>query len=226
LTDSLTFQNSENIIDKTKISLFFPLKLCCTCRANIKEDRTQGDKSLKDRYGKTVRLTGTAILAAMVIVFDYTLKFSGLKIPFPWLPFLKFDFTGVPIALSLLLYGLPSGGLTSVVACLGIIARSGDVIGSLMKGLAEFSTILGMALGLYLPYRLRRSFSVVLGLVFRVISMSVFNLVVLPNYYGMPLSAVFGLLPMIGVFNAMQGGITVLLGYFLYEAYSRRMKTN
>jgi len=41
----------------------------------------------------------------------------------------------------------------------------------------------------------------------------------------MPLSAVFGFLPMIGVFNAMQGGITVLLGYFLYEAYSRRVQT-
>jgi len=181
---------------------------------------------LKDEYERTVRLTGTAVLAALVIVFDYTLKFSGLKIPFPWMPFLKFDFTGVPIALSLLLYGLPSGGFTSAVACLVIIIRSGDVIGSLMKGSAEFSTVLGMALGLYLPVRLRRLFSAVLSLAFRVITMSVFNLVVLPNYYGMPLSVVLGLLPMIGVFNAMQGGITVLLGYFLYEAYRRRIQGN
>jgi riboflavin transporter FmnP len=179
---------------------------------------------LKAKYERTVRLTGTAVLAALVIVFDYTLKFSGLKIPFPWLPFLKFDFTGVPIALSLLLYGLSSGGFTSAVAFLGIIVRSGDVISSLMKGLAEFSTVLGMALGLYLPIRLRRPFSVVLGLVLRVISMSVFNLVVLPNYYGMPLSVVFGLLPMLCVFNAMQGGITIFLGYFLHEAYRRRMQ--
>jgi len=179
---------------------------------------------LKARYERTVRLTGTAVLAALVIVFDYTLKFSGLKIPFPWMPFLKFDFTGVPIALSLLLYGLPSGGFTSAVACLVIIIRSGDVIGSLMKGSAEFSTVLGMALGLYLPFRFRRPFSVVLGLVLRVISMSVLNLVVLPNYYGMPLNVVFGLLPMLGVFNAMQGGITIFLGYFLHEAYRRRIQ--
>lgn len=179
---------------------------------------------MRGRFEKTARLTGTAILATLVIVFDYTLKFSGLKIPFPWLPFLKFDFTGVPIALSLFLYGLPSGGLTSVVACIGIIARSGDVIGSLMKGLAEFSTILGMAAGLYLPQRWRRLFSLVAGLALRVVAMSVLNLIVLPNHYGMSLRVVFGLLPMLGVFNAMQGAITVLLGYFLYEAYTKRVQ--
>ena len=179
---------------------------------------------MSNKYGRTVRLTGTAVLASLVLVFDYTLKFSGLKIPFPWLPFLKFDFTGVPIALSLLLYGLPSGGVTSAVACLGIIARSGDVIGSLMKGLAEFSTILGMALSLGLSHRWRRLLSLAAGLSLRVFTMSVLNLVVLPNYYGMPYSVVVGLLPMVGVFNAMQGGITVLLGYFLYEAYTRRVQ--
>lgn len=35
---------------------------------------------------RTARLTGTAVLATLVIVFDYTLKFSCLKIPFLWLP--------------------------------------------------------------------------------------------------------------------------------------------
>ena len=178
---------------------------------------------MRGRYERTARLTGTAILAALVIVFDYTLKFSGLKIPFPWLPFLKFDFTGVPIALSLLLYGLPSGGFASAVACLGIIARSGDAVASLMKGLAEFSTVLGMAAGLRLTYRWRRPFSLVAGLASRVAAMSILNLVVLPRYYGIPHSVTVGLIPMIGVFNAMQGGITVLVGYFLYEAYTRRV---
>ena len=181
---------------------------------------------MSDRYGRTVRLTGTAILAALVIVFDYTLKFSGLKIPFPWLPFLKFDFTGVPIALSFLLYGLPSGCFTSAVACLGIIARSGDVISSLMKSLAEFSTVFGMALGIYLPHRWRMLFSMVSGLALRVTAMSLLNLVVLPNYYGMPYSVVFGLIPMIGIFNVLQGGITVLVGYFIYEAYTKRTQAN
>ena len=57
------------------------------------------------KQNRTVVLTGTAIMAALVIVFDYTLKYSGLKIPFPWYPNLKFDFTGVPIVMSLFMYG-------------------------------------------------------------------------------------------------------------------------
>ena len=106
--------------------------------------------------GRTAELTGTAILAALVVVFDYTLKFSGLKIPFPWLPFLKFDFTGIPIILSLFLHGLSSGATTSVVAFLAIVARSGDLVAAGMKGLAEFSTVLGMSVGLYFPGRFRK----------------------------------------------------------------------
>ena len=171
----------------------------------------------------TRRLTGTAILAALVVVFDYGLKFSGLKIPFPWLPMLKFDFTGVPIALSLLLYGLSSGATTSAVASLAILARSGDLVGATMKAIAEFSTVSGIAIGLHLPIRWRIVLSVIVSVALRIATQSVMNLIVLPVYYGMPYNVVVGLLPMIGVFNAIQGTITVLLGYLLYEAYVRRV---
>ena len=145
---------------------------------------------------KTVKLTGTAILAALVIISDYSLKFSGLKIPFPWMPFLKFDFTGVPIVISLLLFGLSSSAITSTIACIGIVLRSGELVGGVMKGIAEFSTVLGMALGLrfmsqfYIGSRSKKVISVALGVLLRILSMSVWNIVVLPYYYGLPLSAV------------------------------------
>jgi len=173
--------------------------------------------------GGTARLTGTAILAALVVVFDYTLKYSGLKIPFPWMPFLKFDFTGIPIVLALLLYGLSSGTTTSIVAFIAIAARSGDAVGALMKAVAELSTILGIAVGLRLPARYRLAASVVGGVALRIAFMSGANLVVLPAYYGMPYNVAVGMLPMLGVFNAIQGGLTVTLGYLLYEAYVRRV---
>lgn len=171
----------------------------------------------------TTRLTGTAILAALVVVFDYTMKFSGLKIPFPWMPFLKFDFTGIPITLALLLHGLSSAATTSGVACLAIIARSGDVVGALMKAIAEFSTVLGMRLGLQVTGRYSRIVSVFVGVALRIAAMSITNLVVLPKYYGMPFSVAFNLLPMLGAFNAIQGAMTVLVGTLLYEAYIRRV---
>ena len=177
-----------------------------------------------DKVGwNTARLTGTALLAALVVVFDYTLKFSGLKIPFPWLPFIKFDFTGIPITLALLLYGLSSAATTSGVACLAIIARSGDMVGAMMKAIAEFSTVLGIRLGLHIMGRYRRTVSVLIGVALRVTAMSITNLVVLPIYYGMPYPVALNLLPMIGAFNAIQGVMTVLVGFLLYEAYVRRV---
>jgi len=173
------------------------------------------------------KLTGTAILAALVIVFDYSLKFSGLKIPFPWMPFLKFDFTGVPIVISFLLFGTSSAITTSTIASLGIIMRSGDLVSGIMKGIAEFSTVLGMSLGVKLMSKFKsktsstKMVSIVLGIITRILSMSVWNIVVLPFYYGYPFSVVVGMLPLLGVFNGMQGIITTFIGYMLYEAYAR-----
>jgi riboflavin transporter FmnP len=181
--------------------------------------------------GRTARLTGTAILAALVIVFDYALKFSGLKIPFPWMPFLKFDFTGVPIVVSLLLFGLPSGATTSIIACLGIVARSGNLVSGAMKSIAEFSTILGIAVGMYLGGRLglrgksKKLLSIVVGVALRIAVMSLWNLIVLPRYSGLLFSTAVGMLPFLAVFNGIQGTITASLGYLLYEAYIRRVPT-
>lgn len=175
-----------------------------------------------NRQSHTVKLTGTAILAALVIVFDFAMKYSGLKLPFPWYPNLKFDFTGVPIALSLFLYGFPSSVTTCLVAGIGIVARSGNVISASMKVAAELATVLGIHLG----DRVKTGSKYVswgAGLVSRILIMTVVNLYVLPNVYHVPMEATIGLLPLIGIFNAIQGAITVGLGYFLYEAVKSRL---
>jgi len=177
----------------------------------------------------TTTLAGTTVLGALVVVFDYTLKFSGLKIRFPWLPFLKFDFTGIPIVLSFLLFGLISGLTTSTVASLAILGRSGDVIGSSMKGLAEFSTILGMALGLMLvrkPTKLRKPASFVLGISSRSLIMICTNLILIFTgvlaLYGSYAEIPVIVSLLVGVFNAIQGSLSILGGYFIYEALVHR----
>jgi len=185
-----------------------------------------GASEMDELGGRTARLAGTAMLSALIVVLDYGLKFSGLKIPFPWLPFLKFDFTGVPVILSLLLYGLPSAATTSIVACIAITLRSGKLVSAALKALAELSTASGMALGLRLPGRWRRVSSAISGVALRLVVMSVANLVVLPAYYQMPYGVVVGLLPLMGVFNIVQGSLTVLLGLMLHEAIARRLRSN
>jgi len=175
----------------------------------------------------TRTLTGTAVLGALVVVFDYTIKFSGLKIPFiPPLQFLHFDFTGVPVVLSLLLFDLvPGGAVTSAVAFFAIFARSGSFVGPVSKALAEFSTILGVALGykwIRSPVRLTKPISGVLGVSLRCLVMFFANLVIQPVYYGTPLMAVLLLSPLVAVFNAVQGSISVVGGYLIYEAILHR----
>lgn len=172
---------------------------------------------------KTTSLVGIAILGALVVIFDYTLKFSGMKIPFPWLPMLKFDFTGIPIVLSMLLYGLRAGSMTSGVACLAILIRSGDVIGATMKAIAELATILGMA-----PFAMRkgktgRIISFASGLTIRVLVMSIFNLIVLPAAYGWQFIAAVFFLPWLGIFNVIQGLLSIFGGYLIHEAIIRRI---
>jgi len=173
----------------------------------------------------TKTLTGTIVLSALVFIFDYTMKFSGLKIPFPWLPLLKFDFTGIPIVLALLLFGLTSGTTTSAVALLAILIRSGDLIGASMKALAEFSTILGMALTSKQhgkTTKLTKTTSLLSGLTLRSLTMFFANLIVLPLYYQYPQTAAILISPLIVAFNIIQGSISILLGYFLHETITRR----
>ena len=174
---------------------------------------------------QTRTLAGITILGALVVVFDYTLKFSGLKIPYPILPYLKFDFTGIPIVLSLLLFDLPSGGITSCVAFIAIIARSGDVVGSSMKALAEFSTILGMTLGFkwFKRYnKFTKPASFVLGIILRILVMFIANLIVQPLYYGRSFLAILLISHYLGVFNLLQGFLSIFGGYLIFEAIKSR----
>ena len=147
----------------------------------------------------TVKLTVTAILAALVVLLDYI----GLKIPFPWMPLLKFDITGVPIAIATLLFGVVSGGLT--------------YIGGYMKAIAEFSTVIGFGTTKYMPDRFRRVGPIIISIILRVLFMTVANMWVMPNVYMIPWEATLSMLPMIGVFNALQGLITTGLGTIIYE---------
>jgi len=167
---------------------------------------------------KSSILAGIAILSALVVVLDYSMKFSGFKIPFPWYPVLKFDFTGIPIVLSILLYGLTPSATTSLVAFLAILIRSGDIVGSSMKAIAEFSTIVGIFIGLKFQGKIGKAMSFVFGIALRCITMNIgYNIIVLPLIYGMTYEASISIIPLILVFNAMQGALSILVGYLIYE---------
>jgi hypothetical protein len=112
--------------------------------------------------------------------------------------------------------------VTSIVACFAIVIRSGDLVGASMKAIAEFSTVLGIGIALRLTRRFKVIASLFVGLILRITAMSVMNIIVLPIYYGLSFIVAVQMLPMLGIFNAIQGAVTIVLGILLYEAYVRR----
>lgn len=161
----------------------------------------------------TKTLAGTAILAALVFVFDYSMKISNTKIIYPWLPALRFDFTGIPIVISLCLFGFLPGVFTSVIALVAILVRSGQVIPSSMKATAELSTVVGIAFALKVTPKFKKTASVASGILTRCFVMF------FPNLFLFPLE----ISPLIALFNAIQGSISILGGFFIYEALKRRI---
>jgi len=176
---------------------------------------------------KSVFIAGTAILGATVAVLDWTFKTAGLKIPFPLLPFLKFDVLGIPMLLSYFLFGFLSGSITSVVAWLSISPR--DPFSGFMKFLAEFSTIIGVYLVLWSrrPISTRwKVFSMISGILMRVMVMVIANVLLLPIFmssYYQTYTAVIVLVPLFSIFNVIQGAVSVFGGLLVYEAVILRL---
>jgi len=169
----------------------------------------------------TREITGTAILSALVVVFDYALKFAGIKIPFPILPFLKFDLDGIPVVLSLLLYGPYSAVTTCFVALVAILARSGDAFSASMKALAEFATVLGMMPFYAISSNRLKELAIIAGIATRVVVMAVATLATWPLLFK-SLDAVVAFLPFSALFNAVAAVISVAGGFILYEALTHR----
>jgi riboflavin transporter FmnP len=157
----------------------------------------------------------------LVVVFDYSLKFSGVKIPFPMFPTLRFDLDGVPIVLALLMYGPYSAITTCFVAFVAIVARSGLVLNASMKAIAEFGTILGM-----IPFcktnpgRFSR-LGIMSGMSSRVLLMVFANLAVWPLVF-QSADAAIAFIPFLAAFNAIAAAISITGGYLIHRALAKR----
>jgi len=177
---------------------------------------------------KSVFIAGTALLAAAVVVLDA----SRLKIPYPPLPFLKIDALGVPMLLSYFSFGFLSGTITSIISWLSISTHDPLFpFSGLMKFLAEFSTIIGV----YLVLRTRRptsylwkSVSMISGVSVRVIVMAIANILLLPVFmstFYKSYAAVIAFIPLISLFNAVQGTVSIAGGFLVYEAVVLRFSS-
>ncbi len=157
----------------------------------------------------------TVSQAAVFAALTAACEILPLDIPIPILGVkLTLDPTGIPIFLSTMLFGASVGILNVLVA--GLVISMRNVVSGFMKSLAELSTI-----ALY-PVTREKPFYPLACVLLRVAVMSVACLIVLPAAYGIPRTAIISMLPAIGIFNTVQGGLNIAVSVLIYRSVRLR----
>lgn len=176
------------------------------------------------------------MFASLTVVLDVFFKYSAFKIPFPPAPFLKFDLDGLPVTLSLLVFG-PWAGAFSSVSLLLTIAYRGPPF-AVLKVLAEASTAAGVFIAWLLVKRMNNSgkpggralmiAGLVVGVAVRSSVMLWGNWALLPLFFGKSLEeyyrmGVYAALAIIVGFNALQGAVNVAAAVLVYLGIRKRL---
>lgn len=184
--------------------------------------------------GRTTSLgNGFRLLALSGVLTGLAIVLHLFKVPFPPAPFLKFDLSGVPLAV-LALYSVGSALTVQPVFMLGLLALGADVIGALMKVAAEAATFIPAALVYRKFRRIGGPRLLVLmtatGVFSRVIAMVLLNLAITPYWlllakwastYDEAWSITLHYLPAVAVFNAIAAGYVVPIAYSVFRVISQ-----
>ena len=191
-----------------------------------------------------------SVFTAKVAVFGAMAGMLSLikaEIPFPLLPYLKFDLAEIPDVLAFMIMGPLGGMVTSTVHWLILTFRAGFILGPFLKYAAVTSTILGFWGGAALRRRLPgnpslKSFMAIgmlFGGILRIIAMSIANFLVLYVFFpewmsfakvcleaiglevSSDFSALFWTLLLTAVFNAIHIFVSVIPSYALIKTILR-----
>jgi len=135
---------------------------------------------------------------------------------------------GIPMVITYLFFGLIPGSATCFVSFAIISFR--DPFSGFMKTLAELATILGAFLLLRgrepSVSNKRKIFAALSGITLRVVVMAAATVllfpVFMPKFYATP-QAAMAIVHLVSAFNMIQGTISILGGFIVYEAVTRRV---
>ena len=182
------------------------------------------------------RLSLEALLTALAVILNLTISF-----PAPYATFLTYEIWEVPIVLALLILGVRSG---VTVAVLNSVVLELVKPGAIPAGpLYNFAAIVAMFVGILAAQRVakRRGWGVgtliaastSLGVLTRTSIMTVVNAIVLPLPYpigfgtfGVTVSQLPALLPLIGLFNFTVALYTIPLAHSMQRAIAARYRLN
>ena len=170
-------------------------------------------------HEKTTMLAKMGLLAAISIGLILI-----IQIPFPPLPFLKYDAADIPILLATFAFG-PVAGLCVlfVVSALQAFLLAGDgIIGFFMHMAATGGFVL-VAGNIYRLKKTKKNalFALLLGVLTMVVTMALWNILVTPIYMGIPRMALIKTyLPLIVLFNVLKAGINAAITFIIYKPLS------
>lgn len=166
-----------------------------------------------------------AIFGAIIGILEVFPIVGITDIPFPLYPKLTIDPTGIVIILGYLILGFVPSLSLCIFALIFIGYR--NIFGAIFKVLSELFNLIGVAIGFKLNKKIATSnkylIPFILGIVFRVILMHILNFYLLQIFYGIPESAVISLLPIIDVFNILQGSINMGVAPLLIKALPQEL---
>ena len=165
----------------------------------------------------TREVAAASLLGALAALWEI-IPGPPFDIPFPIYPHISWNLTGIPMMISLLLYGPVSGVYTSLIGC-SIIFLRGNFSGGILKLVAELATLLGFVL-----FKKSVVLKSILSVVSRVVTMTVANYFLLQLFYAMPEPTVVGLLVPIALFNVTQAFINIVPAYLICSRISKSTK--
>ena len=196
---------------------------------------------------KAIYMENKSMFTAKVAVFGAMAGMLSLikaEIPFPLLPYLKFDLAEIPDVLAFMIMGPLGGIVTTAIHWLILTFRAGFILGPFMKYAAVSSMLLGFWGGIAIRRRLPgnaslKSFMIMgmlLGGVLRIITMSIANFLVLYVFFpewmsfaktclqaigleaSNDLSALLWTLLLTAVYNAIHIFVSVIPSYALIKS--------
>ena len=189
--------------------------------------------------------TRSIALSAIFSALAVMLTMINITIPFPLLPYLQFDFSEIPVTMAFFIIGPQYAMLSTAIYWVVLTIRAGDILGPAMKGAAVASMILGF----WIASRVTKgntmkslmTSGMIIGVLLRVIVMSVFNYAVLtviaPFWldYAAGIVAALGLpttttsqtilwvLLLTGLYNLLHTALSMIPSVFVSEASINRV---
>lgn len=172
-----------------------------------------GNKYSTKNLAKLAMLTAISCVLVLLI-----------RIPYPPLPFLKYDPADIPIFITAFAFGPVAGlAVTVIVSVLQAFVLGDDgIYGCLMHILATGMFVI-VAGNIYARHKDKKHAisAIIIGVVALTLTMCIANYFVTPIFTGMPTEAVAKMiLPFIVPFNLLKGGINGFITFLVYKRIS------